>query len=79
MSKKEISIPLIKVENIAATNLRRANYALQRDEKNSEINDAIAARLLADKKTKCEKCGREFATKYSDEVLPLCPDCRGKE
>lgn len=76
MTKKEISIPLTKVEDLAATNLRRENYALKRDLQNSESNEAIAARLRAEIKSKCEKCGREFVTKNTAEILPLCPDCR---
>jgi len=74
--KKEISIPIIKVENIAATNLRRENYALKRDLQNSEFNDAIAERLRADIKMKCENCGKEFVTKNTSESHLRCPECR---
>ena len=77
MLKKEITIPLTKVEDLSALNLRRENYALKRDEQNSKVNEAIAARLLrTDLKNKCEKCGKEFITKSSSEKLVLCPDCR---
>lgn len=74
--KKEIAIQVIKVEDIPAVNLRRQTYALTRDQKNNEFNDAIAARLLADIKLKCDKCGREFTTKKTSESQLFCPDCR---
>ncbi len=72
--KKEISIPLTKVENFEELNRRRDKYALSRDQQNSENNDAIAARLLLEKKKKCEKCGTEFIVKDNSEI-PLCPAC----
>jgi len=75
--KKEISIPLLKVEDFVAANLRRDNYALKRDLQNSEFNEAIVTRLRAADtiKIKCEKCGKELAITKSSKASPFCPEC----
>lgn len=75
--KKEISVPLLKVEDFVAANLRRDNYALKRDLQNSEFNEAIVTRLRAsDKiKIKCEKCGKELTTDKSSKAIQFCPEC----
>jgi Zn finger protein HypA/HybF involved in hydrogenase expression len=75
--KKEINVPLLKVEDFVAANLRRDNYALKRDQQNSEFNEAIVTRLRAaeNTKTKCEKCGREFTTENISTAPPACPQC----
>jgi predicted Zn-ribbon and HTH transcriptional regulator len=76
--KKEITIPLTKVENLAAANLRRDEYAAKRDMQNTKFNDAITARILAEEmnKAKCEKCGKEFAPDKTVKNPLSCPDCR---
>jgi Zn finger protein HypA/HybF involved in hydrogenase expression len=75
--KKEINVPLLKVEDFVAANIRRDNYALKRDQQNSEFNEAIVTRLRAAEKTKtkCDKCGREFTTEISAEISVTCPEC----
>lgn len=76
--KKEISIPLTKVEDSAAATQRRDNYALKRDQQNSLFNSAIASRIEAEAniKVKCSTCGKEFPAKRSEEPIALCPKCR---
>jgi Zn finger protein HypA/HybF involved in hydrogenase expression len=75
--KKEINVPLLKVEDFVAANLRRDNYALKRDQQNSEFNEAIKTRLRAAEKTKtkCEKCGTEFTTERTSDTSVTCPKC----
>ena len=75
--KNEIEIPLPKVEDLAALNRRRDNYALKRDQQALEFNDAIAKRLLSEAKNKikCEKCGKEFSAGDESELSAVCPDC----
>lgn len=79
--KKEISIPLTKVEDSVAANQRRDNYALTRDQQNSQFNEAIASRIEAEAniKVKCSSCGKEFLAKRSEEPVTLCPKCRKEE
>jgi Zn finger protein HypA/HybF involved in hydrogenase expression len=76
--KKEESVPLLKVEDFVAANLRRDEYALKRDLQNAKFNDAITARILADEKIKikCDKCGKEFIQDKSSNSPLSCPDCR---
>lgn len=76
--KKEISIPLTKVEDFVAANLRRDEYALKRDMQNTKFNDAITARLLAEEnnKAKCDKCGKEFTIQKTTKSSLSCPDCK---
>lgn len=76
--KKEISIPLTKVEDSAAATQRRDNYALTRDQQNSKFNEAIAARIEADAniKVKCSNCGKEFITKNTEVAETVCVKCR---
>jgi Zn finger protein HypA/HybF involved in hydrogenase expression len=75
---KDITVPLLKVEDFAAADLRRNNYAMKRDLQNSEFNEAILTRLHAAEniKIKCDKCGKEFP-KDASELSATCPDCRG--
>lgn len=75
--KKEINIPLTKVEDSAAATQRRDNYALTRDQQNSQFNSAIAARIEAEAniKVKCTTCGKEFITKKMEEPVTVCPKC----
>jgi late competence protein required for DNA uptake (superfamily II DNA/RNA helicase) len=76
--KKEISIPLTKVEDFVAANLRRDEYALKRDMQNTKFNDAITARLLAEEKNKakCDKCGKEFTVQKTAKSPISSPDCK---
>lgn len=76
--KKEISIPLTKVEDSAAATQRRDNYALTRDQQNSLFNEAIAARIESEAniKVKCAKCGKEFSTRNTEVPEVECPKCR---
>ena len=76
--KNEIEIPIQKVEDFVAANLRRDKYSLIRDLQAQEFNTAIASRLLAQDKSqvKCEKCGKEFVTDTTTKDLLRCPDCR---
>lgn len=76
MIKKEVTIPLMKVEDVSASNMRRENYALKRDQQNSEVNEAIAARLLRTAiLKKCNKCGKSFTSHTTEDMLS-CPECR---
>jgi hypothetical protein len=76
--KNEITIPVLKVEDFVAVNLRRDNYSLVRDRQALEFNGAIASRLLAKDRNqvKCEKCGKEFTVGINANGLAKCPDCR---
>lgn len=76
--KKEIVIPILKEEDVAAANRRRENYAHTRDLQAMEFNDAITKRLLLEAKhpVKCENCGKEFIVETSEPVTLKCPDCK---
>ena len=75
--KNEIEIPVQKVEDFVAANLRRDKYSQTRDQQAQEFNTAIATRLLANSKiqVKCDKCGKEFTTEPDANELK-CQDCR---
>ena len=76
--KKDIEIPVLKEEDIAAANKRRENYAYTRDLQALEFNDAIAKRLIADAihQIKCENCGKEFSVESGQEESLTCPECK---
>jgi predicted Zn-ribbon and HTH transcriptional regulator len=76
--KKEIVIPILKEEDVAAANKRRENYAYTRDLQAREFNDAITKRLLLEAKhpVKCEKCGKEFMSGPETESSATCPECK---
>jgi DNA-directed RNA polymerase subunit RPC12/RpoP len=77
--KDEIEIPIQKVEDFVAANIRRDNYSQIRDLQALEFNTAIASRLLAKgtNHVKCDKCGKEFSVEAeSNKDLVKCPDCR---
>lgn len=75
--KNEIEIPVQKVEDFVAANLRRDKYSQTRDQQAQEFNAAIATRMLANSKiqVKCEKCGKEF-TAGPDATELRCQVCR---
>jgi predicted Zn-ribbon and HTH transcriptional regulator len=76
--KDEIDIPIQKLEDSAAANLRRDRYSQIRDIQALEFNSAIASRLRAKdiSHVKCEKCGKEFEVETNTKDLMKCPDCR---
>jgi late competence protein required for DNA uptake (superfamily II DNA/RNA helicase) len=76
--KKDITVPLLKVEDFVAANLRRDEYALKRDLQNTKYNEAITARILAEDKNKikCNKCGKEFIEDKTAKNPLSCADCR---
>jgi Zn finger protein HypA/HybF involved in hydrogenase expression len=76
--KNEIEIPIQKVEDFVAANLRRDKYSQTRDLQAQEFNTAIASRLLSADKSqiKCDKCGKEFTVDATTKDLLKCPDCR---
>jgi len=76
--KKEITIPILKEEDVAAANKRRENYAYTRDLQAMEFNDAITKRLILEAKhpVKCETCGKEFIIEAGAENVVNCPDCK---
>jgi predicted Zn-ribbon and HTH transcriptional regulator len=76
--KKEITIPIIKEEDVAAANKRRENYAYTRDLQAMEFNDAITKRLLLEAKhpVKCENCGKEFIVQAGEKSAEKCSDCK---
>lgn len=73
--KNDINIPIPKKEDMAASQVRREDYALKRDKQASEYNDSIAKRILSEKKTmlRCTSCGKEFSAKSTE--ITTCPDC----
>jgi hypothetical protein len=76
--KKEIVIPILKDEDVAAANKRRENYAYTRDLQAMEFNDAIAKRLLLEARhpVKCPNCGKEYLIDASSEIAANCEDCK---
>jgi predicted Zn-ribbon and HTH transcriptional regulator len=76
--KDNITIPVLKDEDIAAANKRRENYAYTRDLQAREFNDAIVKRLLMEARhpVKCEKCGKEFIVEAEAALPHNCPDCK---
>ncbi len=76
--KDETEIPIQKVEDHVAANIRRDNYSQIRDLQATEFNAAIANRLLSKEKNqlKCEKCGKEFTADINEKDLLKCPNCR---
>jgi hypothetical protein len=76
--KNEITIPVLKEEDLIAANMRRDKYAHVRDLQALELNEAIATRLLAKDRNqvKCEKCGKEFAAGLTTNVVMTCPECK---
>jgi hypothetical protein len=80
--KNEILIPEhfpdLKEEDVKIADLRRDRYSQGRDVLAREFNDAIAARLVAERinKVKCEKCGKEFVAGTSVTDSIKCPECR---
>ena len=76
--KKEIVIPILKEEDVAAANRRRENYAHTRDLQAIEFNDAITKRLLLEAKhpVKCENCGKEFIVDAAVVTPAKCPECQ---
>ena len=79
--KNETTIPVLKVEDLAALERRRVNYATNRDLLAQEFNDAIAKRLLQEAKNviKCDRCGKEFESGKAADASLTCPECVGKE
>jgi formylmethanofuran dehydrogenase subunit E len=66
-------------ENQAASEARREEYALTRDQQAMEQNEVIARRIILNVRNidivKCDRCGKEFhAGNVSDQKT--CPDCR---
>lgn len=78
--KNEINIPVPKEEDITALNKRRDNYAITRDLQALEFNEAITKRLQTEARhlTKCDKCGKEFASGMEAETSLTCPECIAK-
>jgi hypothetical protein len=76
--KNEITIPILRQENLVAANMRRDTYAAKRDLQAREFNEAIVTRLLSEKKhkTKCDKCGKEFEAGLTSPETLTCPDCK---
>ena len=76
--KKEIVIPILKEEDVAAANKRRENYATTRDLQAMEFNDAITKRLLLEAKhpVKCENCGKEYIVDSAVAGAVKCPECK---
>jgi formamidopyrimidine-DNA glycosylase len=76
--KDEITIPVLKEEDLITAAERRRKYSISRDLQAMEFNGAIASRLLAQDKNqiKCEKCGKEFAAGITTKDLTICPDCK---
>jgi Zn finger protein HypA/HybF involved in hydrogenase expression len=76
--KEEITIPLLKVEDLVSAEERRKRYSLKRDLLALETNGAIASRILANEKNKvkCEKCGKEFNAGMTTTGTLICPDCK---
>lgn len=76
--KDEITIPILKEENLVAANMRRDTYAAKRDLQALEFNEAIVTRLLSEKKhrIKCDKCGKEFEAGLASPEILSCPDCK---
>jgi hypothetical protein len=80
--KNEILIPdhfpVQKEEDLKVADLRRDRYSQGRDVLAREFNDAIAARLVAERinKIKCEKCGKEFVAGITAADSTKCPECR---
>jgi len=74
--KEEITIPVLKVEDLISATERSGKYSLIRDLQAKEFNEAIATRLAQDKRqVKCEKCGKEFSVGIESEGSMTCPDC----
>jgi hypothetical protein len=75
--KNNISIPMLKTEDVVAANRRREDYALSRDQQASEFNRGIAKRLLMQDKNvmKCSKCGKEFEAGPDAGVNAECSVC----
>jgi len=76
--KNEITIPVLREENHVASNMRRDKYALGRDLQALEFNEAIATRLIMERKNKikCEKCGKEFAAGLASKDSLICSECK---
>ncbi len=80
--KNEILIPDhfpdLKEEDVKIADLRRERYSQGRDVLAMEFNDAIAARLEAERiiKVKCDKCGKEFIAGVTAADSTKCPECR---
>lgn len=76
--KDEITIPVLKVEDVISAAERRKRYSLKRDLQALEFNGAIASRLLALNtiQIKCAKCGKEFSTAANVEGILNCSDCK---
>jgi len=76
--KKEITIPILKEEDVVAANKRRENYAYTRDLQAMEFNDAISKRLLLEARhpVKCENCGKEYMVDSGTENSVKCPECQ---
>ena len=76
--KNDITIQLTKDEDFVAANKRRDDYALLRDLKALELNEAIATRMLSEirNQVKCEKCGKEFSAGLTSKDFLICPECK---
>lgn len=76
--KNEITIPILRQENLVAANMRRDTYAAKRDLQAQRFNEAIVTRLLSEKKhkIKCDKCGKEFEAGITSPEILTCPDCK---
>jgi hypothetical protein len=74
--REEITIPVLKVEDVITATERRGKYSLVRDLQAKEFNEAIASRMARDtKQVKCEKCGKEFSVGIESEGSMCCPEC----
>lgn len=73
--KNDINISVLRIEDSAALKKRMEEYAIGRDLKAMEYNQAIVKRLNTENKniTKCSKCGKEFQS--AKDTSPLCPSC----
>jgi hypothetical protein len=74
--RDEITIPVLKVEDLVTATERRGKYSLVRDLQAKEFNEAIASRMArSTKQVKCEKCGKEFSVGIGTEGSLTCPEC----